>query len=834
MSPRRTRAATAVQSTVSTRSQAQKINNVNQDVVKSAQKIRQSQRKERTTSVKDNLETTTKQSTSKKKSNTEVTFTKSAKRTRRKLNLDEEIKTENIHTISRDRSMDSNDSFKVLKNECNNSIPIVELIRSDMSRINISKDLNLEEVPRKLQRKASATNIKIPSIIVTPKSTPPKLSLTPHRSKKTPKKSPIFLGSPKTHSLAVPKLLKSPRKLSLTTTSEENLEKSNSNSHNKKSRKKNRRHDDSGDSTPSQSMSKSLKTKKQKKSDINLKTFVRKFSKSSKIVLRSPESKNSKSRKLKLLSPSRAKKSPLKSISPSFSFDDIPKLDSKSSKNNIKKSPKKKNSPRAKRNLLYSRLTKILSSTQIKDVLGEPIVLVEKLSSEGMKRQNMVAKKTQSNTSIGVKSPLISPGSNSKVSLPIKRASSPGSNSKVSLPIKRASTGSNISTNRNSSIKLRNNSIEKSPKISPRIKCNTLWEKNKSSTPLMSSTPQAVVALTDISLESNTSIASVNNMSLTKLRHRNNRSNVQLSNTINKDMSIENVSRPSLLDKDISNTSQSRFSSAMKQNTTYDKDMENKQENKKNNTYELEQPQTQNLQQMIRKRTSIDANLSAKSNAKKAKVRFADVTSRADSAQRLINKLNGSRSNISHNVSTQRKNNVTNSAHKSKKVETLKFNQNSLSSPFNTRLNPRLLVDTPRNQITPKSLASVEKKSEKKSSTKKVPNFGRIHEQMFAKSESLIDAKKRLEARHLAFTTNKAVPKVDIKKEERKPLPTDTSDGVHNRFGFKVKKVEATQLMKKQPAFSREKQQEKTRMMLKGVRTNRRFDLQMKARNINL
>ncbi|KAL6256380.1 hypothetical protein P5V15_012494 [Pogonomyrmex californicus] len=821
MSPRRTRAATAEQSTVSTRSQAQKINNVNQDVVKSAQKVRQSRRKERTTSVKDNLETTTKQSTSKKKSNTEITFTKSAKRTRRKLNLDEETKTENIHTISRDRSMNSNDSFKVLKNECNNSIPIVELIRSDMSRINISKDLNLEEVPnRKLQRKASATNIKIPSVIVTPKSTPPKLSLTPHRSKKTPKKSPIFLGSPKTHSLAVPKLLKSPRKLSLTTTSEENLEKSNSDSHNKKSRKKNRRHDDSGDSTSSQSMSKSLKTKKQKKSDINLKTFVRKFSKSSKIVLRSPKSKNSKSRKLKLLSPSRAKKSPLKSISPSFSFDDIPKLDSKSSKNNIKKSPKKKNSPRAKRNLLYSRLTKILSSTQIKDVLGEPIVLVEKLSSEGMKRQNMlmVAKKTQSNTSIGVKSPLISPGSNSK----------------VSLPIKRASTGSNISTNRNSSIKLRNNSIEKSPKISPRIKCNTLWEKNKSSTPLMSSTPQAVVTLTDISLESNTSIASVNNMSLTKLRHRNNRSNVQLSNTINKDMSIENVSRPSLLDKDISNTSQSRFSSAMKQNTTYDKDMENKQENKKNNTYELEQPQTQNLQQMIRKRTSIDANLSAKSNAKKAKVRFADVTSRADSAQRLINKLNGSRSNISHNVSTQRKNNVTNSVHKSKKVETLKFNQNSLISPFNTRLNPRLLVDTPRNQITPKSLASVEKKSEKKSSTKKVPNFGRIHEQMFAKSESLVDAKKRLEARHLAFTTNKAVPKVDMKKEERKPLPTDTSDGVHNRFGFKVKKIEATQLMKKQPAFSREKQQEKTRMMLKGVRTNRRFDLQMKARNINL
>lgn len=42
--------------------------------------------------------------------------------------------------------------------------------------------------------------------------------------------------------------------------------------------------------------------------------------------------------------------------------------------------------------------------------------------------------------------------------------------------------------------------------------------------------------------------------------------------------------------------------------------------------------------------------------------------------------------------------------------------------------------------------------TEKKSSTKKVPNFGKIHERMFNKSESLVDAKKRLEARHLAFS----------------------------------------------------------------------------------
>jgi hypothetical protein len=35
---------------------------------------------------------------------------------------------------------------------------------------------------------------------------------------------------------------------------------------------------------------------------------------------------------------------------------------------------------------------------------------------------------------------------------------------------------------------------------------------------------------------------------------------------------------------------------------------------------------------------------------------------------------------------------------------------------------------------------------------KKKPDFAKIHEKMFAKSESLVDAKKRLEDRHIAFS----------------------------------------------------------------------------------
>lgn len=41
---------------------------------------------------------------------------------------------------------------------------------------------------------------------------------------------------------------------------------------------------------------------------------------------------------------------------------------------------------------------------------------------------------------------------------------------------------------------------------------------------------------------------------------------------------------------------------------------------------------------------------------------------------------------------------------------------------------------------------------EKKSSTKKMPNFERIHEKLFSKAESLVDAKQRLEDRYAAFS----------------------------------------------------------------------------------
>ncbi|KYN39755.1 hypothetical protein ALC56_05863 [Trachymyrmex septentrionalis] len=814
-------AALAEQS-ISTRSKTQKIN-VSQDVAKSAQKIRQPQRK-RKSNVENNLETAAKQSIKKKvpKPDLEVTLKKSTKKkpTRRKLNLNKEA---DISVLQEDQNMDLSESIRILRDKHCNNIATVELVKTNLFQYNDSTHRDSEKMlNRKLQRNISVTNEKISPVIVTPKSTPPKLNLTPHRSKKTPKKSPISIGSPKTHSIAVPKLLKSPRKLSLAATgedSEESLEKSDSDSHSKKSQKsKKKTLDNSSKSDRNASTAKNNR----KKSNLNL--ILHKFSKSPKIVLKSPKSKKSKSHKLKLLSPSRMEKSPEKT--PSISPNTTPNLENdKSSKISLKKSPLSKGKNLSSIKNLSPKLTKILTASQIKDMLAEPVVILDKLSPEHVKQKHVAACKT-SDTSIKIRSP-----SNGTRNLKV-----------IIIPVEdHVSAGT--STNRNSNSELRSNSmgiprITTNTNRTSRIKYNALIQ---GKAPLVSSTPRKENMISRNNSLSDTSIGSINNTSLnTRSRHRN-QSNI-LANTMDKNTDIENVSSPSLFDdKEISNTleiSQFPLVNVTKLNITYDKDnsMEKKQEN---NTYELEQPQTLNLRQMIRKRSSADANLSIlKDNVKKAKVRFADISSNANSSRNSINKLNGSRSSISHNTNAQHKNNVMNSTQKSKKAETAKFTRNSLISPFkssNLKIHRGTsVVQLNAIQATPKTFASIEKKSEKKSSLKKVPNFGRIHEQMFAKSESLVDAKKRLEARHLAFTANQSFSK-DRKSEQKKPLPSDTKDGIHNRYGFKLKKSEATHLiLRKQTVFSRQKQQHETRMILKGVRTNRRFELQMKSRNINL
>ncbi|XP_029676510.1 titin homolog isoform X1 [Formica exsecta] len=818
MSSRRTRAGTAIveQSSVSTRSKTQKINDINKDAPEFIQRTRQSQRREKSLDIKNSLEATAKQSARKESPDAAVILRKSVKKkSRRRLNLTQDAEAEDKFTIQ-SPSMDTNESIKILKDR-HNKISMTEHIKHDHSQSSTLKDLDsYKTLNKKLQQKIVATGVKNLSIIITPKSTPPKLSLTPHRSKKTPKKSPISLGSPKTHSITVPRLFKSPRKLSLLTTSEENLNKSDNKSHDEKLEKTMKDKLSNYSISHKSPLTPPITKRKHKKSD-NLKAIVRKFSKSPKIVLKSPKSKKSKSRKMKLLSPSqKVKKNSLKTSPTNITSDTTPDLDTAKLKSSTKKSSlsKEKNLSRIKH-----RLMKGLTVSQKEDVLAEPIVLLERLPPEKIQNMLTPANKIRSDTSITIRSPLINLENNFKVFT--------------------TSAGSDISVNRNSNTKLKNGNVEKlTNRVSPRIKHYTpVQEKDRLSIPLTSTPQEENISLIDMNLTSNTSIIPIDNTPINTRSRYKNQSNI--SNVMHKSTAIENISK-SLFDNDISDTSQFHTSNVTKRDTTYDKDslttLQKEQENKKRNTYELEQPQTISLRQMIKKRTSIDANLSSRENFKRAKVHFADGKFDTSSACNLVNKSVGLQSNILHNVNTQ-KNNI-NSAQKSKKVETPNFSRHLLVSSFKARSSPRTNIVTPRAELngirTSKSFTLIEKKSEKKSSTKKVPNFGKIHEQMFAKSESVVDAKKRLEIKHLAFTGKKVVPKIDAEKEKKRPLPTDTKDGTHNRFGFKLRKNEATHvILTKQTTYSREKQQQETRMTLKGVRTNRRFELQMKARNLN-
>ncbi|KAG7204217.1 hypothetical protein KM043_002048 [Ampulex compressa] len=127
------------------------------------------------------------------------------------------------------------------------------------------------------------------------------------------------------------------------------------------------------------------------------------------------------------------------------------------------------------------------------------------------------------------------------------------------------------------------------------------------------------------------------------------------------------------------------------------------------------------------------------------------------------------------------------------------------------------------------SSTPVEKNKDLKSSAaKKMPNFSEIHKKMFAKSESLTDAKKRIQARHATLFGSK-VSLTPAKSNQRIPLPNE-KNGTYNHVGYKIRMKDAVNIVsRKQPYDLRMKRQEQNRQILKGVRTNRRFELQMKS-----
>nr|XP_003702639.1 PREDICTED: uncharacterized protein LOC100882771 [Megachile rotundata] len=223
---------------------------------------------------------------------------------------------------------------------------------------------------------------------------------------------------------------------------------------------------------------------------------------------------------------------------------------------------------------------------------------------------------------------------------------------------------------------------------------------------------------------------------------------------------------------------------------------ENKQDETKkmDETYELSEPETPTLQRILKgKRNTKKNNLNIKSEKKHLKVKFEDPILGLPS---IVNKTSSEK-----NIST------------------------SSTKIFRKRTNS---VDNKINTITDSKFLA----------TKEVPNFAEIHKRMFGKLESVVDAKKRLEDRHATLTTvklNKSM-NLSINSKEKDQLLNKPNKSAYNQLGFKIKKQEAIECILRNNSIqnTRSKVQQQSRAILKGVRTNRRFELQMKARNLIL
>ncbi|XP_076235405.1 uncharacterized protein LOC143179878 [Calliopsis andreniformis] len=249
------------------------------------------------------------------------------------------------------------------------------------------------------------------------------------------------------------------------------------------------------------------------------------------------------------------------------------------------------------------------------------------------------------------------------------------------------------------------------------------------------------------------------------------------------------------------------------------KGMKNKEQEvkKKNETYELAEPETPTLRKKLKKDQRVwDANCD-----EKEQIENSDNAKTKKKVKSPIDTFRGQRNSVSNEI-------VTSTAVKSLIPDSQLRNRSKLITNSSTK------VSRPSFERSP-----IKKPSLKYSAAKKIPNFLKIHERIFAKSESIVDAKRRLEEKHTTLTTpvNK-LTRARMKLKEKSKLPNESSNNLHNRFGFKIRKNDATNyILRKTNLHSirnKVSQQQQTRTILKGVRTNRRFELQMKARNINL
>ncbi|OXU19574.1 hypothetical protein TSAR_001832 [Trichomalopsis sarcophagae] len=265
-----------------------------------------------------------------------------------------------------------------------------------------------------------------------------------------------------------------------------------------------------------------------------------------------------------------------------------------------------------------------------------------------------------------------------------------------------------------------------------------------------------------------------------------------------------------------------------------------KEISKKDNTYELEHPKTPALQMRAKKRTLDEAELGITEEQESKKI--CRVTFASPNLGNKVRSTGITRMGTPGHAIQQKKSPVSVNKNKTpvRKVEAkrrlssvMKSHSKTVASTVEKRLSQIASV----NRLSrPRGITDSEKKVAKTPVATKIPNFKEIHQKNFAKMESLVDLKKRVEQRHEVL--NAATSSIKKKKpvESVKPLPPDSTNGAYSRFGFKLRKNEAVDIISKKQTGgveSREKKRENARSALKGVRMNRRFELQMKSRMKN-
>ncbi|XP_043490448.1 inactive protein tyrosine kinase pTKL-like isoform X2 [Polistes fuscatus] len=561
--------------------------------------------------------------------------------------------------------------------------------------------------------------------IVTPKSSPISITLTPQRTTKTPKKSPLHLNSPKTHSRVSLRTPKTPRKLMLSVHSPtifNNSEKS------LKSRKS------MNESTLTYDSMSNIKVKLNKLK-INQKGIrsssenILRLSKSPKIVLRSPKKSKSKSSKMGLSSEKntsftvlKTEKSPKKGIST--------KISNRSKKNYVVN----KSMSRKADNLDITLTNSNNLSALYKEIISKkPVIILERipLLENFIRSSKFINNQHPMNSTFNVK--------------------------QIEKQL------FNIS-----------NSLKTSFSLSPTKKKE---------------------------------LNNINTLNLTSSPQIKRKSHLTVSDNILLHLSPEASSSP-LIEKRIHRRSIG-LNLTKKTNEFYNSSQNNtinvneKEKNIANETYELREPKTPYLQAKCRKRKAEERNSDNERDTKRTcKVHFAASESR-------ITTLNNKNAELNPSISLFKPESVNNRDIRkipivksmSRSVSNSSTNKNTQNSEIKKSLfnNTRKIEKTPSSTLNKTKLIGSEEKTDiKVHSAKKIPNFHEIHTKLFSKMESLVDNRIRLIKQHKALKSIN-VSKLNTQKNVKRS-PTKTKNDGYNRFGFKIRKPEATNIvLTKQP-----------------------------------